>query len=230
MAHILAFDQIDNVLAHVFRVIADAFQRLGDRQDFQRGGDGARVFHHERDQLADDGAVFLVHCDVGAYYLSRGCHIETGKCVQRAAQHVYRQLCHVAHFVEARQMEPVGFVDHLAHAGDFFRLVADTLQIGGGLDHRHHHAQIGCGRLAAGNDVLAHFVDHHVEAVDAAIFLDHFVHHFQIAAAHCFNGVDDLLFHQSAHLQHTRAYCFQFGIELLVYVFLRHCVSPQSDG
>ena len=203
MAHILAFDQINNVFAHVFGVVADPLQCLGNRQGFQRGGDGARIFHHEGDQVTDDQAVFLVHVQISAHHMRRFRQIEAGKCIQRLVQHVQHQGRHMMDFAEARHVDALGFVNHLAHARDLFRLIANPLQIGGGLDHRHHHPQIGGGGLAAGDDVLAHFIDADIEGVDAAVFFFDLVHQLQIAIAHRLDGIGDLLFHQATHLQHA---------------------------
>ena len=48
-------------------MIADALDRLGDEQNFQRMGDGARVFHHEGDELAQDGSKLLVDLLIALY-------------------------------------------------------------------------------------------------------------------------------------------------------------------
>ena len=43
-------------------------------------------------------------------------------------------------FHETWHMHAIGFVDQLCHARDLFSFVANTLQIGNGLDDRHNHA------------------------------------------------------------------------------------------
>src|SRR3989344_4199044 len=61
VAHVAALDEVDDVLADVARMIADAFQRARRPDDIEHARDGAWVFHHEGDELADGALVFLVH-------------------------------------------------------------------------------------------------------------------------------------------------------------------------
>src|SRR5215472_11022049 len=61
MADILAMDHVDDVLADVLGVIADALERTHHPHDIERPADGARVLHHEGDALALDRLVLLVH-------------------------------------------------------------------------------------------------------------------------------------------------------------------------
>jgi hypothetical protein len=56
VAHVGAAHDVDDLLGDVLGVVADALDGLGDPDDLQRGGDGARVFHHEGDELAQDAA------------------------------------------------------------------------------------------------------------------------------------------------------------------------------
>src|SRR5574342_368817 len=44
-------DHVDHVLGHVLGMVADALDRLGDEQDLEGPRDGARILHHEGDQL-----------------------------------------------------------------------------------------------------------------------------------------------------------------------------------
>src|SRR5690606_41969391 len=61
MAHVATFDHVDHVFGHVLGVVADALQRLGHEQHLQATADRARVLHHERDQLPQNGAELDVH-------------------------------------------------------------------------------------------------------------------------------------------------------------------------
>src|SRR5690349_4689660 len=60
VAHILAVDHVDHVLADVLGVIADTLQGTHHPENVQRATNGARVFHHEGDALALDRLVFLI--------------------------------------------------------------------------------------------------------------------------------------------------------------------------
>src|SRR3990172_8487725 len=90
MAHVGALDDVNHVFGHVLGMIADALDRLGDPHDLQRAGDGARILHHESDELAHDGAEFVVDRDVLAHHLRRTRRTEAGERIQGLAQHLYR--------------------------------------------------------------------------------------------------------------------------------------------
>src|ERR1700676_1718293 len=51
VADVLAVHHVDDVLADVLGVIANALERAHHPHDIQRTTDGARVFHHEGDAL-----------------------------------------------------------------------------------------------------------------------------------------------------------------------------------
>src|SRR6267142_6707731 len=59
VAHVLALDHVDHVLGDVLGVVTDALDRLGDEQDLDGNRYGARIFHHEGDELAQYAAEFL---------------------------------------------------------------------------------------------------------------------------------------------------------------------------
>src|SRR6201993_2298490 len=54
VADVLAVDHVDDVLADVLGVIADALERTHHPHHIQRATDGARVLHHEGDALTLD--------------------------------------------------------------------------------------------------------------------------------------------------------------------------------
>ena len=76
---VAAFDDEHHLLGDVLGVVADALDGAGDGDDLDRGGDGARVFHHVRDQLADDGLEFGIDIAVGLDHLLGQRDVETGK-------------------------------------------------------------------------------------------------------------------------------------------------------
>src|SRR5450759_274290 len=92
MAHIASLDHVDHVFGHVLGMVAYALNCLGDKQDFQRAGNSARVFHHEGDEVTHDDAELLIHLLILTYYLCDSGNIQFGKSVQRLEQHVQRKI------------------------------------------------------------------------------------------------------------------------------------------
>ena len=60
MTHIAPLNHVDDVLADILRVIANAFERASTPGYVHDALDRARVFHHERDALALNCLVFFV--------------------------------------------------------------------------------------------------------------------------------------------------------------------------
>src|SRR5487761_2572592 len=69
VAHILTLYQEDDVFRHILGVIANAFDGFGSKQHFNGVGNGARVFHHECDELAQNAAERLIHVLIVAQHL-----------------------------------------------------------------------------------------------------------------------------------------------------------------
>ena len=85
MPDVAPFDDVHDVLGDVLGVIADTLDGASDPDDVDRGGDGARVFHHVRDQLADDRLEFSVDIAVGLDDRLSQRHVETGEGVESLA-------------------------------------------------------------------------------------------------------------------------------------------------
>jgi hypothetical protein len=122
----------------------------------------------------------------------------------------------VAHRAEARARHlGGGVVDLLRHARDLRRLVADALEVGHGLAHRHDEAQVGGRRLPAHDDVAQVVVDRDLELVHLRIGRDHLVDARDVAVDVAVDRHADLGLHEAAHLHHARA----DGFEVLVVLF-----------
>ncbi len=79
----------------------------------------------------------------------------------------------------------------------FFCLVADTFEIGDGLDYGHQHAQVTGSRLAANNNTVAALIDFNLKRVDAVVVGNHAIHQNFITVDQCFEGKLYLTFHQT---------------------------------
>jgi hypothetical protein len=100
------------------------------------------------------------------------------------------------------------------HLGDLLGFVADAFQIGDGLHHGHDHAQVDRGRLAAGDHVVAGFVEFDLMAIDLAIVGDHLIDQADVARFQTVHGALQLLLDQPPICQHACAQAFEIGIEL----------------
>ena len=192
-------------------MVADALECPGHPQDVQRAADGARVFHHERDALALDRLVFLVHDAILARHPQSRLGIQARERIERSAHHLGDQFADVLQFAIAvggpvERGEPRGGVT------EFFRLVADALEVRDRLDDRHDQAQVRCRGPARCQDAAAIVVDRHLHRVDLVIQSSHLLAQTTVAIHDRLHAILQLLLHQPAHLQHGRAHPLEVGV------------------
>ena len=215
MAHVGSLDDVDHLLGDVLGVVADALDRLGHPDGFQRSRNGARILHHVGDQLAQHRAEFVVDRRVFLQHLGRAAHVQAREGVERLAQHLHRDLGGMADRREALRGMRALLVDALGHARDLLGLVADALEVGDDLADRHDQAQVARRRLALDHDVVDGAVDRDLVAVDARVVFDHLRDERLVAGGEGLDRGEDLRLDQSAHLQHARARGVEVGLELL---------------
>src|SRR6185312_11864613 len=150
VAHVLAVDHVDDVLANVLGMVADALERTHHPQDVERAADRAWVFHHERDALALDRLVFLVDEPVLTGDVERRLDIHAGERVERGVHHLRydtAEMLDLAVLVRRalHRGEPRGDVAHL------LALIPDALEIGDGLDDGDDQPQVA-GRRRPGRE------------------------------------------------------------------------------
>ena len=85
-------------------------------------------------------------------------------------------------------------------------LVADSLEVRDRLDDSHHHAQVGGGRLAHGDDPPTLLVDADLHLVDLVVRARHFLAQPAIALDQRSDSLLQLLLDEAAHLQHAGPY------------------------
>src|SRR5689334_19864895 len=66
VADVLALDEVDDVFGDVGGVVADAFEILGDKDQFERGKDDAGIAHHVSKQFTENLVAVVVHLIVGS--------------------------------------------------------------------------------------------------------------------------------------------------------------------
>ena len=85
------------------------------------------------------------------------------------------------------------------------RLIADSFEVGDRFDDRQDHAQVtGRGRTD-GKKTTAVFIDRHLHVVDLEIAHRHRLAQRAVALDQSRHSFLQLLFHESAHGQHTGA-------------------------
>ncbi|MCY1199358.1 hypothetical protein D9M72_107600 [compost metagenome] len=215
-------------------MVADALQRSRDEDHVDGARNGARVFDHVGDEVAQRALPFLVHFLVAAHDGGGLDGVEAGEGVQRLVQHGAHVGGHVAQF-DHRDVAQFGLVDAARDRGDLLGLVAGTLHVGQHLGHGHQHAQVDGGGLVPRQDPADALVDLDFVAVDFLFPLADLLDQRQVAAGQSVDGLLDHGFHQAAHLQELRTDTFQIRVELFVCVLrhpgsLRgwsHCIAPK---
>ena len=184
VAHVGALDDVDHVLGHVLRVVADALDGLRHPDDLERGGDGARVFHHVGDELAQDRPELAVDRRVVADHVGRRVDVEAREGVERAAQHARARLRRrgARRRMRGSGCRPPRSWMLLRHARDLLRLVADALEVGDGLGDGEDQAQVVRRRLALDDDLAAVAVERDLHAVHLVVGGDHVVDQRAVAA------------------------------------------------
>jgi hypothetical protein len=105
---------------------------------------------------------------------------------------------------------------------DLLRLVADALEIGGGLDEGQDQAQVPGGGLAPRDDLPGERVDRALELVDLDLVTHDLVDEQPGAGGQAGNGVADLALYPSAHLREHELRAVEQLVELARRVRLMH--------
>ena len=61
MPDVFAFDDINDEFGNVLGMVADSFNRFSNKQQIKARRNGARVFHHVGDQLANEPIKLFVN-------------------------------------------------------------------------------------------------------------------------------------------------------------------------
>ena len=186
--------------------------------DLERGRDGARVFHHVGDELAQDRAEFRS--------MPASSRITSAASTsRRAKQSSVRRSIEIAASAAWRTSTTGGryaaLVDVLRHARDLLRLVADALEVGHRLHDGEDHAQVAGRGLAAHDDLAAVLVESTSMALtrwSAAIIL----RKRDVAGRERIDRAPDLRLHQPAHGEHARADRAEIEVVLLRRVRSSH--------
>jgi len=212
VADVLAVDHVDDVLADVLGVIADALEGAHHPHDIERPTNGPRVLHHEGDALPLDGLVLLVDQAVLAGHPQRRLDIH-------ARERIESRVHHVRHHA-AEMLDLAVLVRGALHGGearsdvpDLLGLIADALEVGDGLDDRHDHSQVPRRRRPRREDAAALIVDGHLHVVHLVVIGRHPLAEGAVAFDQRRDRLLQLLLDEASHAEHLAAYALEVLVE-----------------
>ena len=127
MADVLALDQVDDVFGDVGGVVADAFEILGDEDQFERGKDDAGIAHHLGKQFTENLVAVMVYLIVGGEDALRELDVAADDGVEGVANHFFGEFAH-AREIDVRLDARVA-KNAQGALSDVDGLVADALEI-----------------------------------------------------------------------------------------------------
>jgi hypothetical protein len=174
VAHVGALDDVDDGLGQVLGVVADALDGLGHEHQVEARRDGARVFHHVGDQLAQQAVELLVDLVVLLQHPARAsCPGGQRRPAPCAAARWPGRPRSAGRTPAARRPRHAGVDQTLHRAGDARRLVAHAFQVGDGLEmaiSRRRSRAVGWRRAMMARQVA---VDLDLHLVHALFRLQH---------------------------------------------------------
>src|SRR5579883_1042269 len=212
MADVFAIHHIDDVLADVLRVIADALQRAHDPHYIQRTANGAWVFHHEGDALALDGLVLLIDQAILARDAQSRFRVHTRERIEGIMDHLGDDPAEVLDLAvlvgrALHGREPRGDI------ADLLALIADALEVGNRLDDGHDDAQIASRRRARRQYPAALLVYGHFHVVHLVVPERDRLAEGAVALGERRDGLLQLLLDEAAHREHFAANPLQVFVE-----------------
>src|ERR1700733_2843408 len=212
VADVLAVHHVDDVLADVLGVIADALERAHHPHDIERAADGARVLHHEGDALPLDRLVLLVHQAVLARDTQRRLDVHAREGIERVMHHLRHH--------PAEMLDLAVLVRGAFHGGqtrgdvtDLLALIANALEVGDGLDDGDDYPQIPGSRGARGENAAALLVNGDLHVVHLVIVLGNRLAERAVAFHQRGDRLVQLLLDEAAHTEHLAAYPFEVLVE-----------------
>src|SRR5579871_4163801 len=212
VADVLAVHHVDDVLADVLGVIADAFKGARDPDDVERPADRPRVFHHESDALALDRLELVVQHTVFAADPERRVRVEARERIEGIVHHLLREPAQVLDLAVAVG-RPLHGREARGDVADLLGFVADALEVGDRLDDRDDQSQVGGGRGAGREDAAALLVNLHFHIVDLVVAARDLLAESAVAVDQRADRLRQLLFDETAHLQHAVAHTFEIVVE-----------------
>jgi hypothetical protein len=197
VADVAAGDEVDYVFGDVDGVVADAFEVLGDEDQFEGGENDGGIFHHVGEQFAEELVAEAIDLIVALHDGLREILVAAHEGVQAVADHAFGEFGH------ARQID-VGLhlrMAHNAHGGlrDVHGLVADALEVAVDARNGQQEAEIdGHGRLQR-EQALDALVDFDLHLVDGVLFGEDGFGESLVGFEQRLNGLMDGALGEAAH-------------------------------
>jgi hypothetical protein len=170
VADVLALDDVDDVFGDVGGVVADAFEIFGDKDEFERRKNHARITHHVGEELTEDLVAVVIDLIVHGENFLGEIDIATDDSVESVADHFFGDFTH------AREIDIWfnAWVTKDTHAGlrDVNGLIADALEIVVDSRDGEDEAKVGGHQLMEREKLDDTVVDFELELVDLAFFVE----------------------------------------------------------
>src|SRR6267143_7316894 len=227
VADVLALDEVDDVFGDVGGVVADAFEVLGDEDQFERGKDDARIAHHIGKQFTENLVAVVVHLIVGGQDALRELDVAADDGVEGIANHLFGEFAHAREIdvrFHARMTE-----DAQGSLRDVDGLIADAFEIVIDARDRQHEAEIDGHKLVQSEKLNDAIVDFHLELVDGVFFLEDAVGELFVGFQNGVNGLVDGAFREAAHPEQALFHLVQVFFEVAFHEPLPLTTNLQQD-
>jgi len=225
---VLAGRGVKDHLGDVGRVVADPLQILGDEQQMRRLADVVRVFHHVREQGAEDRIVEIIDRLVAFAHPHRRCGVAFDERVEHVVDHAGRNSRHLRK--QGDRLDLADILEQRNAPRDILGIIADPLDDAGNLERGNDVAEVTGHWRTQGNqlDCVAFGLD--LERIELLVLLDDLQGAIEVAPDEAAHGLADRMFGKPAHLADQRAQPLDVLIERLqrMSAHLLHVVTPIS--
>ena len=143
---------------------------------------------------------------------SAACGVHARERIERVAHHLRHLPAQMLHFTVLVR-RPLHGGEPRGDVADLLALIADSLQIGDGLDDGDDDPQVARRGGAKRENPAALLVDRHLHAVDLVVLGRNRLAQAAVALDQGEDRLVQLLLHEAAHLQHLIAHLFQILVE-----------------
>src|SRR6266700_6044119 len=219
VADVHAFDQEYDILSDVGRMVRNAFQITGHKNEINSLRHAARVLLHVADKFAVDQIPHFIHRIVGQKNASCQLGILLHECVQGLSNHRLHQVRHMRNIDDRVQ-------DGLVHQGerplrDIYGEIAHALEVAVDLDRRGYKAQVSRDRLVESKKPGGLLVDLDLHLIDAGLVLQDEIGLVLILFDQCQDAAVDRRLYQPGHCKQALPQIIELFFEM---------AHKQADG
>ena len=211
MADVLGFGEEDDLFGDVAGVVGDALDAFRNKHELEGARDVGGVLDHEAAELAVELLVEAIDLGVALDESEGFFGLAAEETIKGVAEHGQRDLGHAGEVDVGFQRGLGGELD--GAASDTCGLVADTLEVVGGLHADDHQAELaGYGRAEV-HVAEGFFVDFDLELIDDVVSFDDTLGEFGVAGGEGGERELNLPDGGLTHKDELRTEVFQFLVE-----------------